>query len=703
MVVLCSVITIVASVAAGFALFQRNSSLPFEDLPENRFGEAAIVSRPTPTPGVVDWTIESRRPRGAIADIECSPVDDSYAVVSRTDCFIRLFDIHSHQLVGMLGGHQGPVTDICIAKTGRSLASAGMDRTVRLWDLSEDRLIRVVARDIEATSVQYSPDDSLLAVGKYDGTIAIYETESWQLNHVLMGHDGPIHDLSWSRDGDYLIGGSNRALGTCCWEVAERMIVEWPWEPKSSGAIHSPDGKYLAELIIGDQSSIRIYEWDSRQKIVDLEIPSVGLPRSLRWSPDSSQVATCRYGEVLSWDVGTWKRHRHLGVHNYRSLNFSRDGQRIIVGGKLADISAFNIKLGGLEQHLPGIRADLLPAAWSGDKTRLAVVGDGRKSVDLVHFDTTPRIEHVSCKSIHTQHLFWANGDNSLVLVGPNRQSGYIEHIHLQADPSLPADVIEFQAKPDLTAWRDETQEVVVWDNSKRVVLVVDSEGNQRQVFHSQSQPQCVALSPNGNLLALGHTGGRVNIFTLNADQIDAEQIDAERKTNQVPSNKLHWPGDDWADFAWEGTSERLACATRDGRVRIIDRTLGTEEVAELNPRDRIATISWCGSNHLTATTHDATYLLEIQSGKTSDLFRGNWHTPSGENEQWVAMVNAGQISLINRLSWKRDYTLLDLQEHSWATISSSGVWEYEGENRDLVRLELGPNGRQSISDLDIP
>jgi Novel STAND NTPase 1/WD domain, G-beta repeat len=124
------------------------------------------------------------------------------ASVDRT---VRIWDASSGSELAVLHGHDDWIRGVAWSPDGRRLATASNDRTVRIWDASSgNELAALHGHDNEVWGVAWSPEGRQLASGSRDHTARIWDTDSGNELAVLRGHNDGVWCVAWSPDGQCL-------------------------------------------------------------------------------------------------------------------------------------------------------------------------------------------------------------------------------------------------------------------------------------------------------------------------------------------------------------------------------------------------------------------------------------------------------------------------------------------------------------------
>ena len=110
-----------------------------------------------------------------------------------------------------IGGHAGPVNTLVVSKDGTLFASASLDGTVKVWQMSNGALLHTYATGLaptgpEALAVALSPDGTTVAAGDASSNIWMWRLADDSLirEFSAFNSSGGVTSLSYSPDGTSL-------------------------------------------------------------------------------------------------------------------------------------------------------------------------------------------------------------------------------------------------------------------------------------------------------------------------------------------------------------------------------------------------------------------------------------------------------------------------------------------------------------------
>ena len=99
-----------------------------------------------------------------------------------------------------LEGHRGHTNELDYGPDGR-IATAGADRTVRVWDPGGGSAVVLQGHEDEVTTAVFTADGSRVLSSSHDGTLRLWDARTGAALAVLQSGEGELGDVALSRDG----------------------------------------------------------------------------------------------------------------------------------------------------------------------------------------------------------------------------------------------------------------------------------------------------------------------------------------------------------------------------------------------------------------------------------------------------------------------------------------------------------------------
>ncbi|WP_005034024.1 caspase family protein [Holophaga foetida] len=292
-----------------------------------------------------------------------------------------------------IGTHLSAVKQIGIDAAGRWAVTAGLDKTVRVWDLQTRRLAQTLRPPIgsgnegQLYACAISPDGRYVAAAgwtgwDWDGSASVYvfDRAAEKLVRRVSGLPNVINQLGFSPDGTRLALCLHSGHGIRVLKIpsGEEAFRDTGYGQPAYGLDFDASGRLATTCYDG---KLRLYD-PSGRKLAEAKTPGGGNPFMLRFSPDGQRLAVGFQDAAMvsvhsGSDLSFLYHPDCAGTDtNLMGVAWSLDGQELVAGGRWTTSDYFMpVRIWG--QKGRGVYRDLV-TSFRNSFLSFRIMPDGR-------------------------------------------------------------------------------------------------------------------------------------------------------------------------------------------------------------------------------------------------------------------------------------------------------------------------------------
>lgn len=404
-----------------------------------------------------------------------------------------------------LSGHKAAVLAVAISPDSSLIASASVDKTVKLWQRDGTELATLKGHQAIVRAVKFSPSGQLIASGSDDGTVKLWQRNG-SLLRTFQGHTGGVWGVAFSPSGQ-TIASASMDKTVKLWQRDGSLLRTLQGHTAGVGSVaFSPDG----QMIASGSADKTVKLWRRDGKLLRTLQGHTSVVAAVAFSPNGQMIASGSGDKT----VKLWRRDgrllRTLQGHTavLAAVAFSPDGQTVVSAGRDKTVKLWQID--GTElTTLRGHTAAIWGMAFSPDGSFIASAG-AENTVRLWQsqnpFQTTITAHQAGIWGIDI------SSDSSTIATGSEDGTTKLwsrggKLLMTFTGESLPVYAVALSRDGKLTASGRTDATVKLWKRDG--TLLTNFAGHSSTVFG-------VAFSPDGQMFASGSQDNTVKLWQVN-------------------------------------------------------------------------------------------------------------------------------------------------------------------------------------------
>ncbi|MBI3899591.1 MAG: serine/threonine protein kinase [Gammaproteobacteria bacterium] len=275
----------------------------------------------------------------------------------------------------VLTGHGDWIQAVAFAPIGRRLATAGNDRTIRIWEADTGSLVTTLKQTYAANAIAYSADGKTLAAASVDGVVRLWDVRTAKLR-ALEGIGYPLFSIAFAANGSTVAAaGKDRMVYVWDVKTGSRLHTLEGHSAEVNALAFTPNGDSLVSA--GADRVIRIWNMQTGKEVNTLQGHKDAV-LALAFSPDGRWLASGDSGQTIRlWDMRESKVVRTITDvhHSVLALAFGPNAAWLVAGSADNSVYLFDLETDGPVQTLNGHEGYVQAVAVSADGTLIASGG----------------------------------------------------------------------------------------------------------------------------------------------------------------------------------------------------------------------------------------------------------------------------------------------------------------------------------------
>ncbi|WP_323260564.1 WD40 repeat domain-containing protein [Pseudanabaena galeata] len=514
-----------------------------------------------------------------------------------------------------------------------------------VYNIRERYRFQSINRDSPFYAAKFSPDGNILALGSFDGSVSLYQSNGKLIAQLTGLQTRDIRGLSFSPDSKR-IASTGKGKSVRIWDVESGKLIGkfYAHQDDILRVDFHPDGRRL--LTGSKDGSVKLWDSDLGIELLTLNPKNVGnnspnkesgAIQDTSFSPDGNLIVTAKNTTIALWDLqGNLLASAIAHDQELYGVKFHPNGKQLLTSGrdqavKLWQITDQNRQI-QLVRIFKGISTDVLSLNFSADGERIALASQD-STIQILNSEGTIEMQLGG----HTDNIF------------------------------------DINFSPDghylLSASKDRT--VRLWD--LKTTLINTLYGHTSSIWS-------VNFSPDGKMFASGSVDKTVRLW--NADGTFRQELNGHEDTVygvsfSADGTKLVTSGDDKTVKIWNSATGKLLHSLNIHGAKLIYATFSPDQklLATLGWDNKIKIWEWNNT--------DNPKLLHVLEGHKGTV----WSIAFSPDSQSIASTSNDQtVKIWNVNNGQTSHSLI---------VAGKNVHTMEAHTNGGLAVAYSPDGKQ--------